>query len=200
MSDYAAGIIDRYLLASAEFERKLREVRPGQWSLPTPCTEWNVRQLVNHMTRGNLNYVGLASGGTGAEFLRLRDADALGTDPVGAYTESVGKCAEAFARPGVLQRVLDYPLGRVTGRQALAVRTADSAVHTWDLGRAADLGEILDAGLVTWAGGHLDEIYAGLAVAPGEGSARRFFAPPESEPEAAASGQDRLLHWMGRHP
>jgi hypothetical protein len=41
------GLIDRLLGASAEFERKLRAVRSEQWSWPTPCTEWNVRQLVN---------------------------------------------------------------------------------------------------------------------------------------------------------
>lgn len=64
-------------------------MRAEQWCWPTPCAEWTVRELVNHMTRGNLNYRHLAEGGTGAEFLRLRDADALGADPVGAYVRSV---------------------------------------------------------------------------------------------------------------
>lgn len=40
-----------------------------------------MRQLVNHMTRGNLNYALLASGGSGSEFLPLRDRDALGGEP-----------------------------------------------------------------------------------------------------------------------
>ncbi|MFE0021718.1 maleylpyruvate isomerase N-terminal domain-containing protein [Amycolatopsis sp. NPDC059021] len=116
-------IAARFLLSSNDFERRLRDVRQGQWTWPTPCTEWNVRVLVNHMTRGNLNYVHLAGGGSSAEFLRLRDADALGDDPVGAYIRSVEQRAEAFARPGVLDRLLDYPLGKLPGRQALAVRT-----------------------------------------------------------------------------
>lgn len=68
-------IIDRYVRASAEFEEKLRPVRSEQWTWSTPCTGWNVRDLVNHMTQGNRKYVRLLHGGTGAEFLRSIDVD-----------------------------------------------------------------------------------------------------------------------------
>jgi uncharacterized protein (TIGR03086 family) len=195
------GIIDRFVLASTDFERKLGAVRPGQWAWPTPCTEWNVRQLVNHMTRGNLNYVHLAEGGTKAEFLCLRDVDALGTDPAGAYTRSVRECAEAFSRPGALQRVLDYPLGQVTGRQALAVRTTDSAIHTWDLAQAIGVDDALDTGLITWISNELDEIHAELAETPTAAETTHlFFAAPEDDANHDASPQDRLLRRMGRKP
>ena len=192
-------IIDRFLLASAEFGKRLRTVRPTQWGWPTPCTDWDIRQLVNHMTRGNLSYVYLLHGGTSAEFLRLRHADALGADPAGAYEQSVQECAGAFAQPSALQQVLDYPLGQVTGRQALAVRTADTAVHTWDLARAAGLDENLNASLVGWIDEHIGEIYAGLAETPTAAeSTHRFFAAPEHALSPGASRQARLLHRMGR--
>ena len=201
MVDLSAGLIDRFVLASAAFERRLGAVRSEQWAWSTPCTEWDVRRLVNHMTRGNLSYVRLVHGGTSAEFLRLRDVDALGTDPVGAYTRSVQECAEAFAAPGALERVLDYPLGTVTGCQALAVRTTDSAVHTWDLARAIGADEDLDIGLVAWIDDSLEEIYAGLAEAPTDaGTTHRFFAAPDGTLAAEASLQERLLHRMGRRP
>jgi uncharacterized protein (TIGR03086 family) len=201
MADCFEGIIDRFILSSGEFERRLRTVRSEQWAWPTPCTEWNVRQLVNHTTRGNLNYVALVEGGTRAEFLRLRDVDALGTDPVNAYIRSVGECVAAFTQPGALQRNLDYPLGPVTGQQALAVRATDSTIHTWDLARALGVDDTLDAGLVTWIGDHLDEIYAGLAETPtAVDTTHRFFAAPESVPAGDTSPQDQLLHRMGRNP
>ncbi|WP_141954557.1 TIGR03086 family metal-binding protein [Actinoallomurus bryophytorum] len=201
MADSPEGPLDRFVLSSAGFERRLRAVRPGQWAWPTPCTEWNVRRLVNHMTRGNLNYVGLLQGGTSEEFLRLRDADALGTDPVGAYARSAEECAEAFAAPGALERILDYPLGKVAGRQALAVRTTDATVHTWDLARAIGVDDVLDAGLVTWIDDHLEDIYAGLAETPvAVDTTHRFFAAPEGVLAADASRQDRLLRRMGRTP
>lgn len=72
VSNSFEGIIDRFIRASADFEAKLRAVQAGQWAWRTPCTQWNVRQLVNHMTRGNLSYARLADGGTSAEFMRLR--------------------------------------------------------------------------------------------------------------------------------
>jgi uncharacterized protein (TIGR03086 family) len=201
VTDCPDELIDRFVLTSAEFRERLRRVRPDQWTLPTPCAGWNVRDLVNHMARGNLNYVRLVDGATGAEFLRLRDADALGADPVDAYARSVRDCAAAFATPGAMQRILDYPLGRVTGRQALAVRITDSTIHTWDLARAIGADETLDAGLVGWIDGHLDEIYAGLAETPvSADSTHRFFAAPDGEPDSGASTQDRLLHRMGRTP
>jgi uncharacterized protein (TIGR03086 family) len=195
------GIIDRYLQASFGFEQRLRQVASAQWTCSTPCTEWNVRQLVNHMTRGNLNYVHLVEGGTHTEFLRLRDADALGADPVGAYTQSVQDCAGAFARPGALTRLLDYPLGELSAGQALAVRTTDTVIHTWDLARGVGAAERLDASLVAWMDDHLEGIYAGLAETPTvPDTTHRFFAAPDGPIDTDASRQDRLLHRMGRKP
>jgi uncharacterized protein (TIGR03086 family) len=195
------GIVDRYEAASAGFARRLRLVGPAQWRLPTPCTEWDVRQLVDHMARGNLNYVALAAGGSAAQFLAQRDADALGADPLAAYLDSVRACHAAFGAPGVLIRVLDYPLGRVTGAQALAVRTADTVVHTWDLARALDADERLDAELVGWLDGGLEAIYAGLAEAPtAPDTTHRFFAAPDPTAPSRASRQDRLLNRLGRTP
>jgi uncharacterized protein (TIGR03086 family) len=186
-------LIDRFLLASKGFEHPLRAVPPDGWDAPTPCTAWDVRALVNHMTRGNLNYVGLLRGATREEFLAARDADALGDDPVTAFTDSVRACAAAFAEAGALDLVVDYPLGKLTGRRALAVRTTDSTVHTWDLARALGADETLDPGLVAWIDENHDDIFAGLELNP-----RVFADPPPSAP--GASRQDRLLTRFGRDP
>ncbi|MGW7534054.1 TIGR03086 family metal-binding protein [Amycolatopsis sp. NPDC054798] len=193
-------MIDRFLAASTEFGQRLPSVHPEQWTAPTPCAEWNVRQLVNHMVRGNLNYVDLLAGGSREDFLRMRDADALGDDPVAAYTASVRLVVDAFGRPGALDRLLDYPLGEVTGRQALAVRATDSAVHAWDLARALGVDDRLDPDLVTWICDDLEVIYAGLAESPvAADTTHRFFAEPGTL-SGSASRQDRLLHLMGRKP
>lgn len=193
-------ILGRFLAASAEFDQRLSAIRPEQWTAPTPCAEWNVRQLVNHMVRGNLNYTDLLVSGTQENFLRMRDVDALGNDPLAAYTASVQLVADAFARPGALDQVLDYPLGQVTGRQALAVRAADSAVHAWDLARALGVDDRLDPALVAWISDGLGEIYAGLAESPvATETTHRFFAAPGAA-RGSASRQDRLLRLMGRNP
>lgn len=186
-------LLDRFLLASTGFEHRLRAIPPGGWVAPTPCSAWDVRALVNHMTRGNLNYVGLLRGATRDEFLALRDTDALGDDPLTAFTESVRACADAFAEEGALDRVVDYPLGKLTGRRALAVRATDSTVHTWDLARALGADDTLDPGLVAWIDESHDEIFAGLEL-----NSRVFADPPPGAP--GASRQDRMLRRFGRDP
>jgi uncharacterized protein (TIGR03086 family) len=201
VADYQDGILDRFAWASAEFSWRLRLVEPDHWELPTPCPAWDVRRLVNHVTRGNLNYVELLNGATREEFLRLRGADAVGADPAGAYARSARECALAFARPGALDQVLDYPLGQVAGQQALAVRTTDTVIHTWDLARAIGGDDILSPDLVTWASDHLDAIFDGLAESPvAATSTHQFFAAPSGELLVGTSRQDRLLQQMGRHP
>ncbi|WP_409466141.1 TIGR03086 family metal-binding protein [Amycolatopsis sp. GA6-003] len=195
-----SDVLGRFLAASTEFDQRLSSVRPEQWAAPTPCAEWNVRQLVNHLVRGNLNYVDLLAGGTREEFLRMRDVDALGDDPLTAYPASVRLVAVAFGRPGALDEVLDYPLGKVTGRQALAVRAADSTIHAWDLARALGGNDRLDPALVTWISEDLETIYAGLAESPvAAETTHRFFAAAGT-PSESASGQDRLLRLLGRDP
>jgi uncharacterized protein (TIGR03086 family) len=197
----AEGIVEKFVLASTGFERVLRLVQPDQWDRSTPCAEWNVRALVNHMTRGNANYVRLLDGGTAADFLRLRNTDALGSDPVGAFTRSAQACAAAFSGAGALEQHLDYPLGRATGKQLLAVRTTDTVVHTWDLARATSVGEALDSTLVSWISENLDDIYSGLAETPtAPDTTHRFFAAPARLPVDGVSAQDRLLYRMGRTP
>jgi uncharacterized protein (TIGR03086 family) len=193
-------VVERFRQACAGFGVVLGAVQSGQWAAPTPCPDWDVRQLVNHVTRGNLNYRDLVRGGSAAEFLRRRDADALGTDPGRAFASSVRLCAAAFAAPGALDRVVDYPLGPLPGRRALAVRTADTVVHTWDLARAVGADETLDAGLVGWLDEHREQVYADLPETPADAaSTHRFFGPAVAA-VAGENAQDRVLRWMGRTP
>jgi len=194
------GIIDVFDAASAGFAGRLRLARPLQWTGPTPCSDWSVRQLVNHVAQGNLNYGRLLAGATAAEFLRMRDVDALGDDPVAGFDASARACRAAFTAPGALERVLDHPLGRVPGWQGLAVRTADTVIHTWDLARAIGADEVLDPSLVLWITDHLGEIYADLPEMPtATVTTHRFFAAPLASP-ADGSLQDRLLRLTGRDP
>ncbi|MEV6604934.1 TIGR03086 family metal-binding protein [Kutzneria sp. NPDC051319] len=185
--DFQENVIDLYVAASMEFERRLKGVR--EWTAATPCSEWDVRRLVNHMVRGNVNYVALLNGAEAAEFLRLREADALGDDPVGAYGTSVREFVEAFGRPEAWQRRLDYPLGKVKAGQAVAVRMTDTVIHTWDLARATHTDDTLRPELVEWIEENAAAIYEGL-----EGM-QRFFG---SSTRAGESKQDRLLRRMGR--
>jgi uncharacterized protein (TIGR03083 family) len=40
----------------------IAEIRPEQWKAPTPCTEWNVRDVVNHLVGMDLSPVAHGDG------------------------------------------------------------------------------------------------------------------------------------------
>jgi uncharacterized protein (TIGR03086 family) len=177
--------------ALAGYERRLAQNGPEQWSWPTPCSAWDVRALTNHMVRGNRNYLALLAGGSRDAFLRLRDRDALGDDPLRAFRESVTALLEAFADERAGSRVLDHPWGPVTADRALRIRTVDSVLHTWDLARALGADERLDADLVRWVHENWDDAYADLVVPP-------FFVPPTTGEDTGL--QESVLRRSGRTP
>lgn len=191
--------VRRFVAAASGFARRLRLVGIGQWTEPTPCTDWDVRALVNHVAAANLNYVRLLRGATAADFLRSRDEDALGDDPLRAFLSSADGCAAAYSEPGALDRVVDHPAGKLPGRQALAVRTTDTVIHTWDLARAIGADDALDPALLDWICRDIREIYAGMAETPVSAqTTHRFYAAPAGELRTGASAQDRLVHLFGR--
>jgi uncharacterized protein (TIGR03086 family) len=106
---------------------------PGQWSAPTPCADWTVRQLVDHLIGMNRVFTALLAGQTPP---RRPAADHVEADPVGAYLNTASALVCAFAAPGVLDREYEGPLGSATGAERLQIRLYDLLAHGWDLARA----------------------------------------------------------------
>ena len=38
-------------------------IEPGQWELPTPCPDWSVRDVVNHLVFGHRRFAAALTGG-----------------------------------------------------------------------------------------------------------------------------------------
>lgn len=111
-------------------------VRADQWSAPTPCAEWSVHDLLNHLVGGNLLYAGVLSGGGPVTVPPAQTVDRLGSDPLGAWTDSAQALLDAFGAPGALEQTITVPFGTVPGFAALHLRIIESLVHGWDLARA----------------------------------------------------------------
>lgn len=97
------------LIAGAEDE---------QWSAPTPCPEWNVRLLVNHMVLGHRLFTGILRGTTTVSPGALDPStdDALGNNPADAYRRAADDVLTAFVQPGVLARdPICAPVPRLRG-------------------------------------------------------------------------------------
>ncbi|HEY2080720.1 MAG TPA: TIGR03086 family metal-binding protein [Streptosporangiaceae bacterium] len=108
-------------------------IRADQWPAPTPCADWTVRQVVNHLIGMNRVFAALLAGEPPPP---RPSEDHVEDDPVGAYRASAAVLQAAFSRPGVLERTYDGPLGTATGAERLQIRLYDLLAHGWDLAQA----------------------------------------------------------------
>jgi uncharacterized protein (TIGR03086 family) len=114
-------------------------VRDDQWSNPTPCPDWNVRALVNHLVFGHRMFTGIIRGDqppAPEDLAELRASDHLGDDPLKAYRDGAAALQAAFNQPNALERVVQAPIGTVPGAAVLQMRITEALVHGWDLAHA----------------------------------------------------------------
>jgi uncharacterized protein (TIGR03086 family) len=172
-------------------------VRPAQWDLPTACTEWTVRQVVDHLVGGNLLFARVLGGEPlppREELLAASREDRLGGDPVGAYRDSAETLLAAFRAEGALTREVTVPVGHVPGIAALYLRIVEALVHGWDVARATGQplrfpDDIVEEAL-TFTHGKLADL---PPRPPGQGP---FGAPRPVADDAPAI--DRLAAVLGR--
>jgi len=183
----APDLLDLLDGAAAEAERIVGNVRPDQWDLPTPCTEWSVRDVVNHLVGGNLMNVAAFDGPTA-----FSDEDHLGDDPVAALAASNRAIAERLRRPGAMGETATFPYGTFPGQLVATFRVIDLLNHGWDIAKATGQPTDLAPDLHT----------AGLALArPMMAHVDRTANPAfglEQPAPAGASAADAFAAFMGR--
>ncbi len=166
----------------------IARIDENQWDLPTPCTEWNVRDLVSHLVFGNRVFVARLSG----DEMPDRHADQLGDDAAAAYVDTAADLLDALRPEGVLERRYPGPLGVITGLETLQIRLYDLLAHGWDLEQATGLPVDLPEDA---AAESLEFVRGQLATAPRTGR----FAEPQLVPDTAPA-IDRLAAFLGRQP
>jgi uncharacterized protein (TIGR03086 family) len=179
--------------AADGFGRRLATVKPDQWQATTPCAEWDVRALVQHVVNECRWVSPLIEGQTIAEVGDRLDGDLLGADPDGAWR---GAAAEAFAAidaPEALSRTVHLSFGDRTGAQYVSQVACDIALHTWDLARAVGGDDRIDPELVAAAQSEVDSWGSDIEAWRAAGA---FGAAVECPPGADA--QTRLLGMVGR--
>ncbi|WP_200303104.1 TIGR03086 family metal-binding protein [Streptomyces adelaidensis] len=175
------------------FGERVHAVRGDQWDAGTPCAEWSVRDLVNHLVSEQLWVPSLVRDACMIEEVGdTFEGDLLGTDPAASWDTAAHSAREAFAGPGALERTVHLSYGDTPATAYCAQMVADLVVHAWDLSRAIGADERLPQELVSFAA---DEVapYAEELEKSG-----LFGAPVE--PPAGADAQTRLLCLLGRRP
>src|SRR5207245_990946 len=104
--------IELYRSAAGRAVTVAEAVRAEQLDLPTPCSEWTVQDLLDHL-------------GGGAEYLRAAVASREPVPPVGVsaadYRRAVDQVIGDVAVPGAMERKCLSPLGfEWTVRDAVA--------------------------------------------------------------------------------
>jgi uncharacterized protein (TIGR03086 family) len=172
---------------SAALQNMVAGVRPEQWSAPTPCTEWNVRMLVNHVVTGTQYFVANIRGDAPPD----RTVDHLGDDPAAAFAAAAQSLHHVFVQPGVMEGVYPSPMGEASGRSLVQMRITEQLVHGWDLGQAT--GQTLDVSPEL-----AERTLAGLRhFLPGGQRQGGPFADEQECPDEAPP-LDRLAAFLGR--
>ena len=175
-------IIDRYEAAANGFTARLDAVADDQWDNPTPCTDWNVRELVDHVID-----------------IQRQIPEGLGvsvtddTDPKAMWQAVRAGAMEALRKPGVLEQTMSGAGGReVPVEMALVPRLSDVLIHTWDVARATGGDERLNAETAAIV---LERLRPNDELLRSTGT----FGPEVDAPPGADAGIE-LLCFSGRRP
>jgi uncharacterized protein (TIGR03086 family) len=170
-----------YEQAAVRAAELARSVRPEQQSWPTPCSEWDVAALLEHMAGGSAYLLG-----------------ALGVHPIGGAPwpdrAAVEACRSALGEPGALERRCISPAGfEWSVAEATAGTAMDQLIHTWDLAVALGAQRTMDPEVA----GAAVEMF--LPQMPEIGRQAGLVGPAVVVADHA-SAQERLLGAMGRDP
>ncbi len=182
--------LSAFRVASRQFDRRVPLIRPDQWQNSTPCAEWTVRDLVNHLTYEQLWVPDLLAGKTIAEVGDVYEGDVLGDDPAAAWEAALGAARSAWEAPGVLDRTVHLSYADVPAGEYLDQLVIDCAVHSWDLARGINSDDELPNDLATHVLGLVQEHRAELV---GSG----MFGTP-LDTSACTDDQTELLAILGR--
>jgi uncharacterized protein (TIGR03086 family) len=122
-------------------------IEPDQWTLRTPCPDWDVRDLVAHLIAEARWAPPLLAGLTIAEVGSSLDAP-LDPDPVVAWSTAQRAALRAAQEPHIQESVVHVSDGDIPAAEYLRQLTADYLIHGWDLAITLGLDDTLDPELV----------------------------------------------------
>ncbi|MBA3368845.1 MAG: TIGR03086 family protein [Geodermatophilaceae bacterium] len=172
-------------------------VSTGDLARATPCGDWQLSDLLAHMTVQHDGFAAAAAGNGGD--ISLWAVQPFGPASISEYAAAADRVLTAFAEDGVLGREFALPeISPVTtfpGSQAIRFHLVDYVVHGWDVARAIDVPFSLDPDLLD----------TGLKIAQSvpDGPERlrpgAAFAPGVATAEGAPI-LDRIVALLGRDP
>jgi len=113
------------------------QIRPDQYSSPTPCPDWNVEQVMNHMVGALVMFRDVATQGSADP--SSYPSDLIGDDAARSLRQAGDAAVAGWGVPGKLEGPANMPWGEMPAAFALQLPAMDMLVHSWDLVRATGL-------------------------------------------------------------
>lgn len=187
--DARAEVAARYRAILATYLSRVDAIPPDAWALPTPCEEWDVRDLVAHSVAVHRRMLARLNG---TEVPGLEPEPARPGEDLGAEVWALAALVLAALDDAVLgARVVESPVEAMPFHALVGTfLCGDTLIHTWDVSRATGQDERLDPAAV--------DVTLGLMRPRDE-----FMRTPgrfgsKLETLAGADPQTELLHFCGR--
>ncbi len=180
--------------ARAMLRAAVARVPAGGWQRPTPCSEWNVAQVLQHAA---LDQRVWAAGLAGTEMPGenpFAPSGELGTEPLAYAEAALGASAPSWAAIDEDAGAVPTPLpqGPMAPAAAAAGAALDAAIHAWDIAMATGQGSPLTPELARALAPVAQSIVEPL---------RQYGAYAQAlEPSAPAGDAEALLCYLGRRP
>lgn len=159
------------------------DVTPDELDNPTPCTEFTVRGVLEHMVGGATMFA--------AAFRGVEPGEPA-TDVLAGFDPTIADMIAAMREPGALDRTVQAPFGAVDGSTFARFVVLDGLVHGWDLATATGQRYEPPDALVDAARSFADDALEPLR--DGTTFAEAVEAPPSATPI------ERLAAFTGRRP
>ncbi len=163
-------------------------IEPTQLNNPTPCTEFTVHDVLDHMIVG---------GGSFAYWFRGEEAPGTNAPPVygwvpaAEFRNAMDELLDAVKSPGAMERTITAPVGEMPGSTFAQFVAFDGLIHGWDLASATGLDYELPPAVIA----SVDEFARGALTSEmrdGDTFKEATTAPDD------ASQHERLVAFSGR--
>jgi uncharacterized protein (TIGR03086 family) len=168
----------------------LRQVSADAYDRPTPCPDWTVRALVNHMVGGS-RYFAASAAGEEPSFSLFAGEQPGDTEAATVYEDHGRAAVTAWRTPGATDRRATLPSGG-EGPRVFDMHLLECHLHGWDLATALGVDRTLDPGVAQAA------YEAWHGTVPPE--VRGMIFGPEVPVAPDAPIGDRLAAYLGRTP
>jgi uncharacterized protein (TIGR03086 family) len=182
------------MTAAAEAAARVVDgVRPEQFGGPTPCTEWDVRELLNHLILWTSHSLERRAHGESVAPGLMEKDFAASPSFAAEYRAQLDRALAAWSDPSVWERELPVMGATTPAPDVAAMMIAELVLHGWDL--AAATGQEYTVA----------DSAAAAALAATEANAELFrqykgFADPVAVPAQSPSILETTLALSGRDP